>query len=65
MERFIAEIKGVPRAKGFDEIFYPGEMEARNDQRNRAQGLQLAEDTIADLRRIAAQTGLQSALPIG
>ena len=65
MERFIAEIKGVPRAKGFDEIFYPGEMEARNDQRNRAQGLQLAEDTIDDLRRIAAQTGLQSALPIG
>jgi LDH2 family malate/lactate/ureidoglycolate dehydrogenase len=64
MEAFIAQIKSVPLAKGFDEIFYPGEMEARNDLRNRKEGLQLAADTIADLRRIAADTGLQSNLPL-
>ena len=64
MEAFIAEIKSVPRAKGFDEIFYPGEMEARNDRRNRAQGLELAEDTLADLRRIAKETGLEAKLPL-
>ena len=64
MERFIAELKGVPRAQGFDEVFYPGEMEARNDLRNRAEGLQLAQDTIADLRRIARETGLESELPL-
>ena len=64
MERFIAELKGVPRAKGFDEVFYPGEMEARNDVRNRREGLQLAEDTLVDLRRIAAETGLESKLPL-
>ncbi|MBX9905865.1 MAG: Ldh family oxidoreductase, partial [Burkholderiales bacterium] len=29
MEQFIAEIKSVPLAQGFDEVFYPGEMEAR------------------------------------
>ncbi|MGH8664236.1 MAG: Ldh family oxidoreductase, partial [Burkholderiales bacterium] len=64
MEAFIAEIKSVPLAQGCDEIFYPGEMEARNDLRNRAEGLQLAADTVADLRRIAAETALQSKLPL-
>src|SRR5690606_14179776 len=64
MEACIAEIKSVPLAKGFDEIFYAGEMEARNDLRNRKDGLELAADTIADLRRIAGETGLQSKLPL-
>jgi len=58
MERFVAEIKTVPRAKGFDEIFYPGEMEARNDQNNRRDGIALPDDTVADLERIARETGL-------
>jgi LDH2 family malate/lactate/ureidoglycolate dehydrogenase len=64
MEQFIAEIKAVPLAQGFDEVFYPGEMEARNNTRNRSQGIQYPDDTIADLRRIAAETGLQGLLPI-
>lgn len=63
MEQFVAELKSVPLAQGFDEVFYPGEMEARNDERNRAQGLDLADDTLVDLRRIAEETGLQSVLP--
>jgi LDH2 family malate/lactate/ureidoglycolate dehydrogenase len=60
MEAFIAEIKSVPLAKGTDEIFYPGEMEARADLRQRAEGIELPEDTIADLGRIAAGAGLSS-----
>jgi len=64
MEHWIAEIKSVPLAQGFDEVFYPGEMEARNDQRNRKEGIHFPEGTIADLQRIAAETGLQSLLPI-
>jgi len=63
MERFIAEVKSVPLAKGFDEVFYPGEPEARNEAKNRAAGLSLPQDTLADLRRIAAETGLQARLP--
>ncbi|MBY0270129.1 MAG: Ldh family oxidoreductase [Burkholderiales bacterium] len=63
MEQFIAEIKSVPLAQGFDEVFYPGEMEARNNTRNRAKGIQFPDDTIADLRRIAAETGLEKLLP--
>ncbi len=31
MERYIAELKAVPLAQGFDEVVYPGELEARND----------------------------------
>jgi LDH2 family malate/lactate/ureidoglycolate dehydrogenase len=50
----------VPLARGFDEVFYPGEMEARNDVANRKEGLQFPEDTLADLARIARATGLES-----
>jgi LDH2 family malate/lactate/ureidoglycolate dehydrogenase len=60
MEAYIAELKSVPRAQGFDEVFYPGEMEARNDERNRRDGLLLPDDTVADLTRIARETGLDA-----
>lgn len=63
MEQYIAALKSVPLAKGCDEVFYPGEMEARNAVRNRAEGLQLPADTLADLKRISAETGLESKLP--
>lgn len=64
MQAFIGELKSVPLAKGYDEVFYPGEMEARNDAKNRKEGLALPEDTRADLRRIAHATGLEAKLPI-
>jgi LDH2 family malate/lactate/ureidoglycolate dehydrogenase len=64
MEQFIAEIKAVPLAKGHEEVFYPGEIEARNDLRNRKEGIQFPEDTLADLRRIAKETGLEAQLPL-
>jgi len=64
MEQYIAEVKSVPRAQGFDEIFYPGEIEARNDLRNREEGIQFPEDTLADLKRIAKETGLLEKLPL-
>ncbi len=64
MDEFLSEIKSVPLAKGVDEVFYPGEMEANNDVRNRHDGLQLPDDTIADLRRIAKETGLEAKLPL-
>ena len=63
MEDYISQLKAVPLAAGFDEIFYPGEMEARNDERNRRSGLQLPADTIADLERVARETSLTSMLP--
>lgn len=63
MEQLIDELKSVPLAQGFDEVVYPGELEARNEEQNRREGLQLPEDTEADLRKLAQETGLQSMLP--
>src|SRR5688572_22776000 len=63
MEQWVSEIKAVPTAKGFDEVFYPGEIEARNDAKHRVEGLALPEDTLADLKRIAKETGLEAKLP--
>jgi len=63
MEDYVAELKSVPLAKGFDEVHYPGEIEAKNDARNRRDGLLLPDDTLADLKRIAAETRLEDRLP--
>jgi LDH2 family malate/lactate/ureidoglycolate dehydrogenase len=63
MEELIQETKAVPLADGFEEIFYPGELEARNEQENRKRGLCLPDDTLADLRAVAQSHGLQSSLP--
>jgi LDH2 family malate/lactate/ureidoglycolate dehydrogenase len=59
IEQFIAELKAVPLAPGTEEIFYPGEIEARNDAKHRAEGLTLPERTQEDLSRIASETGVQ------
>jgi LDH2 family malate/lactate/ureidoglycolate dehydrogenase len=58
MERFIGEIKATPLAQGVDEIFYPGEMEARSDARLREKGIELPQDTIDDLARIGRELSI-------
>lgn len=58
MERFVSELKSVPLAQGAQEVFYPGEIEARSDALNRNEGLLLPGDTLADLAGIAARRGL-------
>jgi LDH2 family malate/lactate/ureidoglycolate dehydrogenase len=63
MEAFVDEIKAVPLAKGFEEVFYPGEIEDNNDAQFRREGLALPEDTRADLRRIAQATSLTAQCP--
>ena len=63
VDQQIGELKAVPLAQGATEIFYPGEIEARNDARHRRDGLTLPEDTLTDLRAVAEKLGLRSALP--
>jgi LDH2 family malate/lactate/ureidoglycolate dehydrogenase len=55
MDRYIDELKSVPLAQGFHEIVYPGEIEARNDIKNRADGLNLPADTLEDLSKLASE----------
>jgi LDH2 family malate/lactate/ureidoglycolate dehydrogenase len=58
MSEIAEELKSVPLAKGIDAVFYPGEIEARNDARYRREGLMLPADTISDLVKIAKRCGL-------
>jgi LDH2 family malate/lactate/ureidoglycolate dehydrogenase len=58
-----AQIKAVRCAKGFSQVFYPCEIEARNDAKNRREGLLLPEDTLTDLQKVAEEYGLQKLLP--
>ncbi len=60
MDALIAELKSTPRRPGVDEIFYPGEIEARNDARHRAEGIDLPDDTVAELRRNAREIGVHA-----
>ena len=59
VRQLIDEVKDVPLAQGFDEVFYPGEVEDRAETANLAAGgVVLAEQSLADLRELAAQTGV-------
>jgi len=60
MERLIGELKSAPRAPGCEEVFYPGEIEARNEARNRAHGLELPQATIDELRALAQATRIDA-----
>lgn len=58
MERLIDDLKSTPRRPGVDEIFYPGEMEARSDVRLRESGILLPKDTADELRDKARDLGI-------
>lgn len=58
METLIAELKTTPRRKDVPEIYYPGEIEALNEARNRERGIELPDDTAVELRNGAAELGI-------
>jgi LDH2 family malate/lactate/ureidoglycolate dehydrogenase len=59
VSRLVDEVKGVPLAQGFDEVFYPGEVEDRAEAATLAAGgIALAAQSLADLRTLAAETGV-------
>jgi LDH2 family malate/lactate/ureidoglycolate dehydrogenase len=58
MERLVAEVRSVPLAPGFDQVLYPGELEARAAREHLHKGLSLPRRTLDDLRRLAAATGV-------
>ena len=60
VQRLIDEVRSVPLAQGFDEVFYPGELEDRAEAATvAAGGVLLAPESLADLRRLAAETGVR------
>src|SRR5215204_371768 len=59
VRQLVDEVKSVPLAQGFDEVFYPGEVEDRAEAANLAAGgVTLAGETLAGLHRLAAETGV-------
>jgi len=57
--RLVEQLKAPPRAEGVDEIFYPGEIEARNAERAAREGLTLPAKTVDDLRSLAQELGVE------
>jgi len=59
VRRLIDEVKGVPLAQGFDEVFYPGELEDRAEAANLAAGgVVLAAESVTELQRLGAEVGV-------
>ena len=58
VDDLIASTKAVPLSTGVDEIFYPGEIEARAEAAGRVTGVRLPEKTVADLRDLGASCGV-------
>lgn len=60
LSALVADAKATPLAQGFDEIFYPGELEDRAEQANAAAGgVILPEQTRRDLEKLAADSGVE------
>jgi LDH2 family malate/lactate/ureidoglycolate dehydrogenase len=59
VQQLVDEVKTVPLAQGFDEVFYPGEVEDRTEAANLAAGgVVLAAQSLADLRALGAEAGV-------
>lgn len=58
MVRLIDEIKTSRKAPGATDIFYPGEIEALNEARHLAEGIDLPDTVVRDLSRGAERIGV-------
>lgn len=63
MEQLVATLKGTPVAPGYDEVFYPGEIEVVNEGKNRQDGLMLPQTTLSELMSLASDVGIND-LPV-
>jgi LDH2 family malate/lactate/ureidoglycolate dehydrogenase len=58
MERFLEEIKASPRAKGVEEILYPGERRYRTYLKNAKEGVALPAAVAQELEGLAREYGV-------
>src|SRR5215471_4822478 len=60
VEAFVRYLKATPSAEGFDEVFYPGEIEYRTEQRRRRDGIPIEDKTWGQLGEIATRFGISA-----
>jgi LDH2 family malate/lactate/ureidoglycolate dehydrogenase len=58
MEKLVDTLRSTPAAPGFEQVFYPGEIEVFNERRNREHGLKLPEKTLGELMKLASEVGV-------
>lgn len=58
VEQFLEEIKGSPRAKGAEEIFYPGERRHRTHSKNSKEGIALSSAVLEELHDLGETCGV-------
>ena len=63
MEDLIESIKNTPKAPETDEIYYPGEIEARNERHHRQHGIPLPVKTVNELNAEAQDLGIAQLIP--
>jgi uncharacterized oxidoreductase len=55
VDDFVEYLKATPPAAGFEEVMYPGELEARTRSAREAHGIPLDESTVSALKGVAAR----------
>jgi LDH2 family malate/lactate/ureidoglycolate dehydrogenase len=58
MDTLIREVRQSPRGAGVPRIYLPGEIEFELAERNRQDGLALAEPTVRELSALGARLGV-------
>lgn len=58
VDQFIARVKGVRRAPGFEEILMPGELEHRTARERQERGVPLHPNLVAQLREMGQRLGV-------
>jgi uncharacterized oxidoreductase len=63
VEAFVRYLKATPPADGFQEVFYPGEIEHRTEQHRRRAGIPIEDATWRRLGQIATRFGISPPRP--
>jgi uncharacterized oxidoreductase len=59
---FARYLKDTPPAAGFDEIYYPGEIEFRKERDRRKNGIPIEDATWGMLKKLAGEYGIADKL---
>ena len=62
VDQYIAYIKNTPLVEGANEIYLPGEIEHRNLERNKVEGIGIPDSVISELVELATKAGINQEL---